>query len=273
MPKETKFNHFSPVFSNKYWADSSGAITVLKRELDGSIRKDRTGPKKWGGEGQLYPQEVEDEFSKIENSIAPLYRKLLSNEPLDKWERLAWSYWILCQYARTPTIQLELAGLEQEVIAKFDNTYKVPWAQVEKVLKTLSSHGLEFPKNKDLLSYIALRDWVILRPAQNEFFIKGDVPVVIKAPLVDNEAYVVYPMSPTHCFFATILESFPPRQRQGEMILKPRETEFYLQLVASKSEREIICLPEHCSERLLTLASEFLGSNHQNITFSDTPDW
>lgn len=273
MENKTISNHFSPKFSNNYWTDSNGHITKIYRRLDGTIRRERTTAKKWGCEDYSHPQDIEDEFSKVESRVAPIYKKLVALEKLRPSERMIWSYWLLCQFARTPTMKLELAGFPEDVFRELDMEFNRSWAEVEQTLSALADHGLEFPVNKELLAFIILRDWVILRPATGEFFIKGDTPVVIQGALVDDDAVIAYPLAPDACFVATVFGSFPPSQLQGDLQLKAGQTHYYQRLVASKADREVICHPAHFSEELVATITPHLGMNKRFIHHSKLPNW
>lgn len=264
---------FQSGFHNRYWAAASGTITRIYRGPDGLIRRGKTSARKWGCENDLLPQAVEDAFSKIERLVAPLYKKLLDKKPLDAEERMVWSFWILCQFGRTPTLTLELAGFSEDVLQLFGMNLEASWAKIGNSFDSLSSHGLELPMSKDLLGYIVLRDWIVLRPAPGEFFIKGDTPVIISGPLVEDDSIVAYPMAPDACFVATVLGSFPPTQVLGEATLNPGGTIYYQKLAASKAEREAICNPENFSSALAATVSEFLGTDSKHMHHSPTPNW
>ena len=130
----------------------------------------------------------------------------------DSHERLLWSRWILCRFARTPTV-LELAGFDEDVLSHFPEfSDDFPLADTQAKIDAAIANISGIQQSNRIMPFIILRDWIMLRPAQGEFFIRGDVPVVIRGALVDDDAQIVYPMTPTHCFIATVLEKFPPRQ-------------------------------------------------------------
>jgi hypothetical protein len=167
-----------------------------------------------------------------------------------------------------------LAKLEEDVLTSFpsfsdyaasidiDANFN---AALENIRTTLN-------ENK-LIPFIVLRDWIILRPAPGEFFIKSDVPVIIRGALVNDEAMIVYPLAPDRCFLATVLNGFPPTQLQGEYQLKPQETEYYLHLVASCADLEVICHPDNVSSNLERLLQETLGTSSKFFNLSKTPNW
>ena len=102
--KQTEDNHYSPKFTNRPWANSDGLIISLRRDAGSrNIVRGRTGPNKWDAERHLYSQALEDALASIESRVAPVYCKLLANNPLTPTDRLIWSRWILCQFSRTPS--------------------------------------------------------------------------------------------------------------------------------------------------------------------------
>jgi hypothetical protein len=271
----TSFNHYSPIFTNRPWADENGMIIRLRRQLgNGGVTVGRTGPREWGGEYDLYPQQVEDALGAFETKIAGLYEKLLSGKILDPTERLIWSRWILCQFARTPTLMLELAGIEEDVLSRFPEfTRDFSWQETEAKLDAAVAHIGDFHTSDRLIPFVVLRDWFVLRPASGEFFVKGDVPVVIRGALVGDHSQIVYPLSPTHCFVATVVGNFPPCQIQAEHQLKAGRSAQYVRLIARCAEREVICHPRHYSAQVAELIGEVIGGSPRFIKHSTIPEW
>lgn len=267
--RQTTNNHYSPKFTNEPWANSDGLIISLRREAGcRNVVRGRTGPKEWGAERYLYSQTLEDALGRIENRVAPVYRKLLANDPLTPTDRLIWSRWILCQFSRTPSHILELAGLEEDILATFPGfACDFTPGEIQAKIDAATSGVLDFQDNEQLIPFIILRDWVVLQPAAGEFFIKGDNPVVIRGTLIDDNASIVYPLSPSHCFVATVLRGFPPHQIQAEHRLKHGEAAYYMKLVAACADCEVICHPEHCSGELELLVASVLGTSSRYIRF------
>src|ERR1700686_1438467 len=199
--QQTVFNHYSPIFTNRPWANENGMIVRLRREPGRpGVRRGRTGPQEWGGENHLYPQHVEDALGSFENKVSVVYGKLLDGEILAPAERLLWSRWIFSQFARTPTFLLELPGFEEDVLAQFPEFSRdFSWAETGAKLDAAIDHISDFGQSDRLIPFIIVRDWLILRPAPGEFFIKGDVRVVLGGALIDHNAQFVYLLSPPHC--------------------------------------------------------------------------
>jgi hypothetical protein len=274
MGDPTKNNHFSPEFTNLPWANSHGNITRIRRGRDGRIVRDSrpTGPVQWGQEECLYPQPIENALSRFENQVAPVYRKLLVGEKLDSVERLIWSRWILCQCTRTPTYALEVARVGEKIATAFPE-FSEDFSSIDmgESIDLALSDDLTIEKGNRLIPFIILRDWLLLRPAAEEFFIKGDVPVIIRGALVNDESIILYPLSPECCFRATVLGGFPPRQLQAEARLESGGTTSYLRLIAASAEREVICHPDHFSPELERIVAETLGASPFFINTSALP--
>lgn len=168
-------------------------------------------------------------------------------------------------------MMLELAGMEEDMFRMTGIECNFTWEEVGLKLGSLATHGLEFPNSRELIAYVALRDWLVLRPADGEFFIKGDVPIVIQGALIDDAAKIIYPLAPDRCFVATVIGRFPPRQVQGEGQLKGGESQRFIELGAAVSEREVICRPDHFSPTLLKLVNDHLGTLVRRINLSHNP--
>jgi hypothetical protein len=229
----------------------------------GIVRDSRpTGPGQWGREEYLYPQPIENALSRFESRVAPIYQKLLVGEKLDSAERLIWSRWILSQFTRTPAYALEVARVGEKIATAFPE-FSEDFSSIDmgESIDLALSDDLTIEKGNRLIPLIILRDWLLLRPAVGEFFIKGDVPVIIRGALVNDEAVIVYPLSPECCFRATVLGGFPPRQLQAEARLNSGATTSYLRLIAASAEREVICHPDHFSPELQGLVADTLGAS------------
>jgi hypothetical protein len=272
---QTTNNHYSPVFTNRPWANTNGHIIRLRWDaVNKVVVQSRTGPMDWGSERYLYPQMLEDALARFEGIVSRVYRKLLTGEVLSTVERLIWSSWIICQFSRTPSLILELAGIKEDVLTKFPGIdYDLSWAETKAEIDAAIQNIQDFQSSEQLFPFIILRDWVVLRPAAGEFFIKGDVPVVIRGALIDDDATIVYPLGPSHCFVATVLKGFPPHQIQVEYPLKPGEAAYYVRLVAACADIEVICHPDNCSKQLEALIGDVLGAPSPHFTLGHTPGW
>ncbi|HEX4920610.1 MAG TPA: DUF4238 domain-containing protein, partial [Candidatus Bathyarchaeia archaeon] len=248
-------------FTNEPWADKNGLIVKFSRRADGALIRGRTGPREWGAENYLYSQDMEDALARLEGLVKPLYEKLLSDKILNPDERLVWSYWLLCQYARTPSFMIELAKLPEDLLARHSSlaAYSAH-LNTEEQLKAAQSNIADFSTSRELVPFLVLRDWIVYRAAPGEFFIKSDVPVVIRGPLVEEDTTILYPLSPEKCFSATVAGGlFPPRQLQLEYLLAAGQTVDFVKMIASTADREVICHKDNVSSALVELLTASLA--------------
>ena len=79
----------------------------------------RTGPRRWGGEQNLYLGSVEDRLGFFENRVAVVYRKLLEAEPLTSHERLLAKVAGSCVELHARRRFFEAGGLDEDVLSHF----------------------------------------------------------------------------------------------------------------------------------------------------------
>jgi hypothetical protein len=78
-----------------------------------------------------------------------VYQKLMHGEVLAPAQRLLWSRWILCQFARTPTLLLELAGFEEDVLSHFPEFGRdFSWAETDAKIDAAIEHISDFPARR-----------------------------------------------------------------------------------------------------------------------------
>ena len=71
--------HFSPVFSNKYWAvGSQNKIRIYQRGINHQVSSRDLGYKTWGKEAFIYSQQLEQRFQLIEGDAKAPYDKLIN---------------------------------------------------------------------------------------------------------------------------------------------------------------------------------------------------
>lgn len=105
---DVKDMHYSPRFSNEYWAVGAGKrIRIYWRGIDERIRSRDSGYRSWGSEPFLYSQTLEHLFGLIEGDASRPYIKLLNVVPLTEHERRCWIAFLLAQLLRTPSFALK----------------------------------------------------------------------------------------------------------------------------------------------------------------------
>ena len=149
MKKQTKKNHFSPVFANRYWTSEENgwvySYYYYSKNRKKVVKANRDkGKTAWGYKKNLYSQEIEDRFDKeLENESAQLYEKLVDGILLNTDERMKWGQYIISQALRVPSFLKYYDKLLE--IGDYDSSYK------DIVIGCPSCH-----ENK----YIACRNWL-----------------------------------------------------------------------------------------------------------------
>ncbi|MBQ4891255.1 DUF4238 domain-containing protein [Shewanella sp. MMG014] len=191
MKKQTKKNHFSPVFANQHWTNEENGwhykyyYYCPHRKCVVDSHKDK-GKTAWGYEFNLYSQELEDKLdTEIENNTAQIYDKLSNEETLNNDERMKWGQFIITQSMRTPSFFKYREELEKS--SDVDNSFK------EDII------GCQWCEDN---KYIASRNWIILEAAEGDFFVRTDNPVYMTGFLHNPNTTIFYPLSPKKCFVA-----------------------------------------------------------------------
>lgn len=89
QPKQTNLNHFVARFTSRPWLLDTNQFYKLSTDKL-TVLATHAGPKNWGGEENLYSQDVEDAFEKIENKLACLQKKLETGSSPTDDERYGW---------------------------------------------------------------------------------------------------------------------------------------------------------------------------------------
>ncbi len=112
--------------------------------------------------------------------------------------------------------------MEEDIWALFpDLASDFSPAETQASINAATNVILTFQDSDQLLPFIILRGWVVLRPSLEDFFIKGDVPVVIRGALAEDNAVILYPLSPSQCFVATVLEDFFRNRHKWSIVFNP----------------------------------------------------
>lgn len=271
---KTKENHYSPKFANKYWANNNGLMVKYTKGLTGQLKKSRTGPVEWGQESYLYPQNIEDALARFERTIAPIYKKLLENQPPSLYERLLWSHWILCQYSRTPSFIIDFAKFEEDLRAYFSRFIDNLGIAInaEEKLQSALYNIVTTSTNKELIPFLAVRDWVICEAADGFCFPRSDSPLILTGPLVRENTQIIYPLSPKHCFVALVIGGFPPSAFFFTDQLSSNDSLQCLKLIANKTDRELVVHPDDDTSELRAILQDSFGDNAGYFSIGAVPD-
>jgi hypothetical protein len=254
----TRENHYSPSFSNKYWADATGTIIVYSRNVDGSLEGQPKPFTRWGYESYLYPQWLEAYLSRIESDAKNSYDKLLKTIPLSQDERQRWVTFLITQSIRTPSFIEELLPGLKKIIETRQLDYPTHPEYLVRAFASLF-------QNDEFYAYayrsITVREWLILRAAEGSSFIKPDRSAVRDGGEEDNSWTLLYPLSPTKCFLvgpdpATHPTPVVPRSCD----LNREDTDSLNEVFADNARKEVITLPSNDSPALRHLLTRFLGN-------------
>jgi len=254
----TRENHYSPSFSNKYWADSTGTITMYSRNVDGSVQAQPKPFTRWGYESHLYPQWLEAYLSQIESHAKNSYDKLLRTIPLSQDERQRWVTFLIAQSIRTPSFIEELLPGLKKIIETRQLAYPTDPEYLVRAFASLF-------QSDEFYAYayrsITVREWVILRAAEGSSFVKPDRSAVRDGGEDDNSWTLLYPLSPTKCFLvgpdpATYPSPVVPRSCD----LNREDTDSLNEVLADNARKEVITLPSNDNPALRHLLTRFLGN-------------
>ncbi len=252
MAKKLPLSHYSPVFTNKPWADDEGYISFFSCSYSNTVKKSTKGTKQWGRKRGIYTWAVEDALNtELENDAAIIYNKILNCNDLNSEERIVWAQFILSQLVRTPTF----IHYENFVKSKFNLTDK-------------PAHDRVGCKECTDLSFVANRDWCLLVAHKDDYFVRTDNPVLQTGFIERPDSCLFYPLSPRICFVACSMPS-----NWNAFIDYPNETigreldkggahmiNFYL---AKAAKQSLIISPKHDGIIADEMFSEVLGKYPQ----------
>ncbi|HWN93438.1 MAG TPA: DUF4238 domain-containing protein [Methylomirabilota bacterium] len=190
QPKQTNLNHFVARFTSRPWLLGTNQFYKLSTDKTG-VQATAAGPRNWGGEENLYSQDVEDAFEKIENKLAHLQRKLESGSRPTDDERCGWAMWLLASYLRTPAAFLCSAEVSASMRGFTGDLFHTSYAMLASCVT-----------NPHCIELIANRDWQIL-VCDKPYFLKPDTGLVLTDRLDKEDCLILYPLTPFSCFLAT----------------------------------------------------------------------
>lgn len=192
--------HFSPKFSNRYWADGGNDIRIYSRALHGSVSSVVRPMGIWAREDFIYSQSLEALLSEIESDAGTPYKKLLNMVPFGEEDRRHWVAFLTSQLLRTPWFILRHLRDLRSIIERNGIAYSTHTASLRRAHATLFTNNKVFDT---FYRMICEREWTILSSRSNEgAFIRGDVPVVIGGSIKRKTWQLIYPMTPSKCFVA-----------------------------------------------------------------------
>ncbi len=235
-----KKQHFSPVFSNRRWAGTDGAVRVYALGVDGQIVARQTGYRKWGREPFIYSQALEQHFGLIEGDAEAPYRKLLDIVPFSETDRRHWVAFLAAQMFRTPWFLLQsLAGL-RDIIATRGISYPTDVASLRRAHETMFTNPDVFTM---VYRLVVNRKWEIWKAPAGSQFVRSDHPVVTSSN--GTLTTVFYPLSPDRCFVAgpALAEELPQIVPDGRSVTDAQRADVN-RLMASFARKSVIASPQ-----------------------------
>lgn len=256
LAKKSPVSHYSPVFTNKLWADEKGYISFFSCPHTQTVKKSMKGIKHWGRQRGLYTWAVENALNtELENDAAIIYNKILSCKEINLEERIVWAQFILSQLTRTPTY------------IRYENFVK----SIFNITDT-PAHDRVGCKECTDLNFVANRDWCLLVAHKDDYFVRTDNPVLQTGFVERPESCLFYPLSPRLCFVAcSMAENWDaffhiPNETNAYELEKgaAHMINFYLAKAAGQS---LIISPKHDGLIAERMFSEVLGEYPQ-VPFS-----
>lgn len=192
--------HFSPKFSNKYWASQNNTVRIYTRALDGTVKMEETPLTEWGREDFIYTQSLESLFGAIESDAGVPYKKLLNMVPFSEEDRMHWVAFLIAQLFRTPSFILSNLQNLKKIIKRDGIDYATDTASLRKAYETLFTNNQVFDSFYRL---ICGREWSMWSASTGGGgFVRGDVPAIVDGSVENQTWKLIYPMTPSKCFIA-----------------------------------------------------------------------
>lgn len=270
----TKKQHFVPRFLLRYFADSSGLVSVIDKQRIPYTARDQS-PRDTLAENDMYETKnsdgsyfernsIEKRFAKLEGFISNIVErvKTSANESfeLSGEDDAALALFIALQLVRLPVVRKELCNSPKGTFtsdsdkALFDNAmYRMLLFSDESGFAYLEENGLILSdwakgevEGKDLLSHVTsfiLSDCAIYlaKAEQGSHFIITDNPVLIDA---FPDAKYVFPISPRLSVCCCLWEQAKGKQDGGCIEINAEGVQNINRLLIEKANRWVVCSRE-----------------------------
>lgn len=255
-----KNQHYSPSFSNEYWAVGPGKrIRVYARGVDQRVRSRDQGYTKWGRETFLYSQPLERLLCLIEGDAKVPYTKLLNLIPLSEQERRCWIAFLIAQRLRTPSFILKLLPRLKGFIESRQILFPTTTGSLRQAYETLFTNNDVFA---EFYRLITTSQWELWSSPANGQFVRSDDPILICGSAGHGSWQLIYSMTPGRCFVAG------PDKVANTVAVVPKNCQlddFQLQKVnerlARSARRSVIARPVQNDSTLRMLLEDTLGGS------------
>lgn len=193
-----KKQHYSPVFSNKYWASPpKNEVRVYFRGVNHQVSSKDRGYRTWGQEAFIYSQQLEQRFQVIEGDAKTAYDKLINTIPLNDNDRLFWIAFLASQIFRTPSFILKHLSQLKRFVEESDLNFPPNTINLRRAYEYLFEDNRVFD---GFYRQVTAYQWELWRLSPEMQFIRSDDPVVICGSPKLGTWQLIYPMTPHHCF-------------------------------------------------------------------------
>ena len=263
LPREVsgvKKQHYSPRFSNEYWATGPGKlIRIYSRGVDQRVRSRDDGYSTWGREAFLYSQRLERLFHLIEGDAKVPYTKLLDVLPLSEKERRCWIAFLTSQILRTPSSMLKVFPRLKRFIESKQIAFPTTTEKLRQSYETLFTNNDVFA---EFYRVITAYKWELWSAPASGQFIRSDNPILICGSAEHGSWQMVYPMTPSRCFVAgpgKVVDnaSVVPKNCQLDDV----QLSLINQRIAKSARRSVIARPVENDSTLRILLDDALGGS------------
>ena len=247
--------HYSPAFSNKYWA-SADKLRVYALRIDGTVRVKDVPARSWGRESFLYSQGLEHLLSLVEGDAGEPYKKLLQMVPLNEDETKQWVAHLATECIRTPAFILRLLPRVRRFVTEQGLDFPTDTGSLQRAYETLFSNDTVFA---EMHQRLLRRRWEMWSAVPNPGFVRPDEPVLVTST-GGGGWRLIYPMTPDYCFVAGPDGAETPRPVVPHVraIDEHGLSQLNLQLAAS-SRRTVIARPQTDDSVLRALLASGMG--------------
>ena len=251
-------NHFSPVFSHKPWASTSGLVRELSRGLDGQLRHRDISYRVWGRDQYLYSLPLERNLALVDDDAAKVARKLLDLVPLADIDKRRWIAFLIVQLLRSPAFMLKLTRRTESIIPTIDPLYPTTPAALKAAYETLFT-------NNDVYAHfhrlIAPLTWRMLAAPSGTSFIRPDATILAEGSVDKSTWRLAYPLTPEKVF---IVEPGPTQGYDQAFVptvaLASSAVMEFNQRLSAVAFRSVLVRPESDSPVLRAAISNSFGS-------------
>jgi hypothetical protein len=250
--------HYTPVFSNKYWATGpQNKVRVYSLGVDHQVTARDVGYKSWGYATFLYSQSLEHYLGLVEGDAKTSYDNLLDIIPLGEHDRRCWVAFLIVQLFRTPAFIAKNLPALKAVIESKGIEYPSDIASLRRAYETLFTNNDVFASYYKTLTGLK---WKLLTAPPGSQFIRADEPILTQGSINTKTWKLVYPMTPSKCFVvgpeaADPFVVVPENQKIDEATINRMN-----ESLAKVARKTVIAQPSNGDSKLRAVLQPSLGA-------------